>query len=244
MKDTNRKSFALLGAIISILILAAFGTGIAVFVAGRNQGTITQISTAKSFYALQAGVEFAQRKLRATGEGISLNTLAGTYEFGNTTFTISSGGANTVIIRGNNQDAVSQYQTDIPLVNQANCFIINASGAHQSIAKLRGITLQRASGCSLSLTLSALTGTWTPNNSERLNRIKIEEAAFEYDSAVGVASGETAVFDNPYTINDNAIRDFVEIQWDKNLGGNKDFDFIATMSDGSTLPFAVHLLNP
>jgi len=236
--------FALLGALIIILILASLGVGVAVFTSSRNQETITQITSGKSFYSLQAGIEFAERKLRSTGEGVSLSTLAGIYEFGNTTFTLESGGGDTVIVTGNNQNAVTEYQLQIPQVNQANCFLIDTSGAHQTVAKLRGITLQRAAGCSISLTLTALTASWVPNNNERLNRIKIEEAAFEYDSPTGIASGETAQFNNNYTINDNIIRNFVEIQWDRNLGGDKDFDFIAIMSDGSTKAFFAHLLNP
>ena len=244
MKNTGQKSFALLGALIIILILATFGVGVVVFISSRNQGTISQITSSKALYSLQAGIEFAERKLRGTGEGVSLSTIAGTYEFGNTTFTLANSGGDTVIVTGNNQDAVTQYRLEIPQVNQGNCIIIDTSDVNQSTAKLRGITLQRAAGCSISLTITALTATWAPNNNERLDRIKIEEAAFEYDSPTGIASGETAQFNNNYTINDNSIRNFVEIQWDTNLGGDKDFDFVGIMSDGSTKAFSAYLLNP
>ena len=54
--------FALLGALIVTLILAILGTGVVVFVSRNNQDTISYTSGIRSFYALQAGIEFAERK--------------------------------------------------------------------------------------------------------------------------------------------------------------------------------------
>jgi len=89
------RGFALLGALIITLVLAILGTGVVVFVSRNSQNTISYTTGTRSFYALQAGIEFAERKLRITGENIPIGTLAGTYEFGNTAFTISSGGSSS-----------------------------------------------------------------------------------------------------------------------------------------------------
>ena len=199
----GKKSFAFLGALIIILILATFGVGVVVFISSRNQGTISQITSSKALYSLQAGIEFAERKLRATGENIPIGTLAGTYEFGNTTFTLSSGGGNTVIVSGSEENAYSQFQLDIPQVTQGGCLIVNTDDADREGKKVKNIELKRDPSCSISLTITALTALWNPDHSEHLDRIKIEEGPFEYDDDVGITSGGTALFESHYPINNN-----------------------------------------
>ncbi len=235
-----KSGFALLGALISILVLAILGTGVTVIVSRNNQATISQISSTRSLYALQAGIEFAQRKLRATGESVSINTLAGTYEFGNNTFTITNGGNNTVIISGSGQDAFSQFTLDIPQVNQGTCLIVQTDDAAIDKKKLIDITLQRDPLCSIALTITALKTTWTPDNSEKLDHIQIEKNPVEYDSKKGITSGQTATFSNTYTINNTALHTITEIRWDVNIGPSK-FDFLFTMSDGTTKALSLDL---
>ena len=105
---------------------------------------------------------------------------------------------------------------------------------------MKNIELKRDPSCSISLTITALRAIWTPDESERLDRIKIEEDPFEYDDDTGITSGGTATFENPYLIDDSEWHEVKEIRWDTNIGPS-DFDFTFTLSDGSTKRFTLDL---
>ncbi len=246
MMDLNKtySGQAVLAAIVSVFILGVFGIGVGVFNSANQTLRINQITNEEAYYSLQAGIEFAQKKIREATTQQDINNLIGVYEFAQGTFNIVYDGVNTLTITASRINSNLNYKVNIPspIKSQAQCLIIDTSGAYISNKNLSGIVLKRDPTCNISLTITALTPTWSPNYNERMKYVQIKTNPLEYSNATGVLSGEKAIFNSSYTINDNANHNLNYIQWDINLGP-KNFDpMIFEMSDGSTKTFSVNLL--
>lgn len=239
MIPRNRDGFAILGIVITILILAALGTGLAQWAASNQKSRTEQWQMAQATYANHGALEYALKLSLGGDTGTSY-----TRHLANTTMTITR--ANN-LIKANvlGQDGTSaNYQITDPNPpeedgGQAACLKIDTSTGHLStdFYKIQDIGVRRDPSCSPSkhptITIVSMSISWQPNFGEVLNRIQFDGLPIEYS---GPSRPSGSLFDfgaNDFTFSDSGNHTLDNIRWESQMK-NHDFFLTFNMVDGTS----------
>lgn len=225
MSIFSDKGISTIAAALTLLILAAMGAVLTYLVAAGSVGRMHRLSGAQALYVVQAGIEYAVKRVYdQQNEIVNPPGLS----FGEGSFTVSRSGL-TLTVTGTVGDAVRVHSVDSP--TEADCTTIDTSNINltHSGKRIQGINFRKT--CLTSITVDKMQLSWIPNNNEKLKEIKIENLIV-YTNPAGSSSG-TLIEITDYTVtngNNNVINWF-EFSADME---DKDVTLSFIMGDGST----------
>lgn len=223
----DQKGVTFLGAVLIIFTLSTLGIGVARFSATNQTVRTHQLTSEESFYATQAGIEFSQRKI--LDEIVNVSDIAGIYEIGNSTFTISDGGAGTVVVTGDREGASSPYSVMISRTG-ANCTDLDSSAAYYASADKKMYDLYLENRCSDPVVIDKMTISWVPLTPfAEMSKIRID-ADWKYSNPPLSSGIEADILDTTLPGTSTTILDYV--QWKDPMDG-KVVILIFTFTDGS-----------
>lgn len=224
--------FAILGVIGAMLILAFFGQAV-VYLAGTTQEmALDQVDLDAAFYEAQAGTEYGLAKVAS---GVSAAVASPGITLGRGKFWIAED-ASTLTVTGTCGSA--QVVQSVHKPNQADCLDIDIHDADTHDDDLKHIDLKKV--CGPTVTIDKIILAWTPDNGERLKKLKIESFT-AYNDPVGAASGTVLNIADYIITNHNTIN-LTEINFDSDMDG-KSFTLTFVMGDASQAiagPFTPH----
>ncbi|MBI4209810.1 MAG: hypothetical protein HY538_08940 [Deltaproteobacteria bacterium] len=234
----NERGVAVVAALIAIFLMGALGAGIAYFVASNQQTRIQQVTSDQAFYSAHAGIEFALGQILTGGS----SALTFTRNFSGETINITRA-SSLITVSATEKSAVATYSvTDPNPPSQGSCLQVDTSAkAISGNTLLVGLVLSRDASCTAALVITGMQMSWTPDNGEQANRIRIAGGSVEY-SGPAQSSGSTFDFgSNDYTINDSSDHDLTDIRWSSNIT-NHNFTLVFLMEDSSTKTVQVNFL--
>lgn len=222
----NNRGYHVFGTIIAIFVLALIGgailyTSVISEIAKKMSG-----SKAQAFYIAQAGAEYAMKKFRHPASPVV--TEPGK-SFSNGTFVISYADP-LVTVTGRWGEARHTSQFNRP--TDAECTPLDASSAIlDGASKIHHIYFEK--DCLTQTIIDKMRLSWTPDNGEKIEKVRIDNSYVLYDNTGGQGSGELLEL-NDYTLSDSTTHEFskMEFRMSDNLAG-KTFTLTVTFKDGS-----------
>ncbi|MDO8493733.1 MAG: hypothetical protein Q7S68_00140 [Deltaproteobacteria bacterium] len=224
--------FTILGVIITIGILAAFGGGLAVMVASNQSARTQMYRSDQAYYSNHAALEFAMRQIQVDLVPFAIPAR----DFVGEALTITRTGGQVWSTTTEGEASAAYRIVDPNPPTDATCLVVDVAGAVLSADEknLLGIDLSRISDCPNPVTIISMTISWEEEHNEKLLQIQIEGDPKEYEGVAGQSSGSTFDFSSDdYTINDYAIHDLTHIRWNQRVDDIEEFTLLFNMSDGS-----------
>jgi len=224
MKTFN-KGISTIATLLMLMSLTVIGLVLAYLVSAGLESRNNYLLSQQAFYVTQAGIEHAVKKIY---EGESETVSPPGKVFGTGSFTVSRSGR-TLTVTGTVHNTVRVHNVDSP--TQAECMTIEIENFNlqQNETVISQVTFRKV--CLTSITINQMTLSWTPDNGERLKKIRIENATI-YDNPAGSSSGtllDTADYTTPVG-NNNVIN---KIEWDSSME-DKEITITFYMGDAST----------
>lgn len=251
----NNRGFYIIGVVITLLILAALGIGVANYFAQTQNLKINQVQKIRASYLAKVGIEYAERRIRE--DAVPREDVVGDYQFGSGTITIEQDAGDVIrsIGRKGNATITNEVVIGSSSGGQGDCMSFHSHGAVWLVTvdvhgqpgvqrtRLRGLKIKRStdSGCDMPIRIVSLTASWSPDNNYHLTRVQIDNvnSPLEYqDDAEGITSGGTAVFQLPYDVPNPATDQVTYIQWAEVIFSTT-FNLSFDLEDGSSFSYTV-----
>jgi len=221
--------------LITVAIIGVFSLALPVFIAGNQNTRTNELNSMQAYYNAHAGIEFALREILVGGQGLSC--IFSDRDFASNAFNITRFN-NRIQVTGNQGNATRNFSiTDPNPANSATCSNLDVVSAFVTNGdnKLQGITFSRDPSCNCPLSIVSMTNSWTPDANERVKFIRVDNSIY-YSQNPGQLSGETEVFDAPFTIglSDYTSHDLTNIQFQKKIDDVTEFSLIFNFADGSS----------
>lgn len=229
------KGMSLLGALVATLVLAAMGAAMATLVATNQELRSYQYTADQSFASAQAGLEMVLGLIHIGAspcDAMSRNFM-GDSQANSVVVSRTNNRIYVNATKGNANSAVSIVDPDPP--NAGDTLLIDTSGAQDASngappKKLLGVTLQLDTGCGAAVTLTTMVVTWTPEDDEDVEQIKLDNHNI-YNDSHGAESGELIDVTDT-TINDAAEHEINFIRWGDTIQ-NRLYTIQFNFNDGS-----------
>jgi hypothetical protein len=227
------KGFIALGVVFCMGILSVLSFALANYTASNQATRNNQFYMDQAFASAHAAFEYAMRQIKVEGNPSSIPVR----HFADTTLAPIRAGTKVSVATSKSIASNSFSITDPTPPGQANCLLVDVSGANWSNSHktLTGITFARDPSCSSTLTITSMKISWTPVGSQDIILIQINSIiGFEYYNPISnLGSGSTFPFTVPYSISSNTTRYLRQIIWDSSTS-NTITTLTFIMSDGST----------
>ncbi len=165
----GQRGVSIVGTVFTLIILGIMGAAMVAIVSDEQESRMRNLSREHSFYAAQAGFEYALREIREGGYPIVTAKQLGTAAFTTTIEPV----ARRITATGAAYEAERTHSITTSQL-AGDCASINASGAHlggSSGNELLGLTISRS--CLNAVNIAAITVAWTPDVGERVRRVRI-----------------------------------------------------------------------
>jgi len=162
-----------LAVIATMVIMGAMGLGIAQLMTTSQEMRLRQILYQKAYYINQAGLEYAVRRV---WEGVDSDVPAPGINFAGGTFTSVRSES---VITVTSQLAEAQVIHQLISPTQADCLEIDTSNVEVGGGNddwIQGIRLRKT--CLTSITIDAIVASWTPDNGEEMNEVRIQSSTW------------------------------------------------------------------
>lgn len=242
----HERGISVLGILVSIAVLAAMGTGMAVLVSTNQELRTAQYYSGQAFASAQAGLEVT---LGLIYHGATpCDPLSRSLE-GDTLL-----GENIVVSRANNRIYVTASKgtavTSVSIVDpippaQGQYLTVDVTHSKDSSngappAKLIDTSFQLVPGCGTTVTITSMAVSWEPNNGEKVQQIK-----FDGNNVYSVGGGAGAVSGTTIDIVDQTIADaglhMVDfIRWNGDIQ-NRLYTIVFNFADGSNKSVSIDL---
>lgn len=239
----NECGFSVLGILISIIVLAAMGSGMAVLVSSNQSTRTMQLYSDQSFATAQAGLEFALGKIYGgvnPCSSLNINFLGDNFLGDSITINRANDLVSVIGVKGtstttlNVTDPIPPSSGQLLQVNTQNA---QDAGNGAPPKKLQGVTFQLLPGCGGPVTITTLVVSWSPNYGEGIRQIKFDGGNVYND--ISVISGATIdIVDT--TISDANIHTIDFIRWQEDIQ-DRLYTIVFNMSDGSSKTVTIDL---
>lgn len=233
----NDKGVSILGAVLTLFILAIFGAAIVSLTSTEQEIRRRHIEKEQAFYEAMAGLEYAVREVVNGGYPVVTNKVLGRGSF---TTTIDPS-QHIVRSTGTSGDVTKSYQITMNNLG-GDCLNINndqMTVVGPNKTDMKANTIKKL--CNNALTIDKFQFTWSPNNGEKVTLIKVENNTV-FNNVAGAGSGE--VIDIPdYTITGGVAHQINLIQFTNNML-NKQFTMTIYLSDTSYKSLQFVILPP
>lgn len=225
MKILDKNSgFSTLAALFTLLSLLAMGTAISYFTSINATSRANHLMGMQDFYIVQAGLEYSVKKIYEGQNGV-VDPPGINFASGN--FTVARDDR-TLTVTGTLGPTVRSHQVESP--TEADCNIIDVTNInlHEAGKRVSQVTFRK--NCLASINVDKMQFTWTPDEGEKLQKIKIESLT-AYNDPVGVPSGTIIDISNYIvTIPSNQVINIIE--WDNSIE-DQDITINFIMGDGT-----------
>ena len=214
-------------AVIGIMtVMALFGITVANLVAVNHAVRTDHALYETASMVTQAGIEYGVKKIY---EGSSPIVAEPGKNFSRGNFIISQSGRTLTITSRVGEVSVVR-RMDSP--TEADCTRIDISSVNVvgNDDRLSGIQIRKV--CLVQVVLDKVTFAWTPDDGERLKKIKIENATV-YNNPAGDPSGTLLDITN-YVMNNNNQNNMNHVEFNDEIE-DKTFTMTLTFGDGTTL---------
>lgn len=239
----NQRGISVLGILIAVMILAAMGTAMTVWVSSNQSTRMLQLYSDQSFATAQAGVEFALGKIYGGVNpctSLNINFLGDNFLGDNITITRAN---NRVTVVGTRASSTTTLSVTDPIPpNSGQLLQVNTTNAQDAgngapPKKLIGVTFQLAPGCGGPVTITTMVVSWNPEDDEEVVHIKIDNNNVYNGS--GKESGETINIDD-ITINDANVHPINFIRWEDDIQ-DRLYTIRFNFADGSNKTVTIDL---
>lgn len=228
----NQKGFSLLAALLTLMAMIAMGGVVAYMVAANQQGRASHFQSMQSFYVMQAGIEYAIKKIFEGEDGI----IGVPVTFGGGSFTSTRVGR-TLTVTATVGDSSRSYRVDSP--TEADCLRIYAWAPlpeNGGTRVVRGLSFVKE--CLPSVTITQMIYSWAEDNSERLMTIRFMDGMpgeNAYDNPAGIPSGTLADISD-YVLLDSSTKDIDYVDFNASMFGmfGKTVTIQFNFADGSS----------
>lgn len=181
----GQRGISIIGTVFTLIILSLMGAAMVAIVSDEQESRMRSLSRERSFYAVQAGFEYALREIREGGYPIVTAKPLARAAF----TTAIEPNARRITVTGSSYEAERAHSITTSQLAR-DCASINTSGAHlggSSGNELLGLTISRS--CLNAVNVAAVTVAWTPDVGERVRRIRIGGVEV-FSLLAGQGSGE------------------------------------------------------
>lgn len=223
----DRRGISIIGTVFTLIILSIMGAAMVAIVSDEQESRMRSLSRERSFYAVQAGLEYALREIEEGGypivaaKPLDMSTFTTSIEPNERRITVTG-----VAYEAERTHSITTSQL------ARDCATIDSSGAHlggSSGNELLGLTISRS--CLNAVNVAAVTVTWTPDVGERVRRIRIGGVEV-FDLLAGNASGELIDVSDARISGASAAIDTIEFS--AGMSG-KTVDITLTFTDSSSV---------
>ncbi|MBT3182321.1 MAG: hypothetical protein HN337_07440 [Deltaproteobacteria bacterium] len=221
----NERGISIIGTIFTLIILGVLGTALVAMVSMDQESRMRSIKREYSFYAVQAGFEYALREIKEGGYPLAQNKALDDASFTNALDCASR----KITVVGSSDDTSKTHSITTSQVS-SDCLTINTAGASVGGAsgnEIHGLVLTKT--CLNAVTVDQITLVWTPEAGETVRLVRIGGVDV-YDDFTGVASGV------PVDITDTKITGSSSIDYIRFSSGisGTSVTMTCTMSDSCT----------
>lgn len=199
----RNKGVSIIGTLFTLIILGVLGASLVSLVSMEQESRMRSIRRELSFYAIQAGFEYALREIKEGGYPVVTAKPLG---FATFTTTITPADKKITVVGS----SIENFKTHSITTSQlaSDCTTINTSGVSvggSSLDRIQNISVTKT--CLNAVNIASVRLTWTPNVGERVTEVRISGTTV-YTDINGIPSGGT-----------------VDVQ-DTKVSSSKTFDYI------------------
>lgn len=180
----SQRGISIVGAVFTLIVLGIFGSAIVTLVSTEHEMRASLISEERSFYGVQAGLEYAMREIDQGGFPIVTGKA-----FANGSFSTSIDfSQHLILVTGTVGGTKNNYRITCTRMG-GDCVAIDGSKVSLSgtgKTDLLGLTFKKT--CNTAVTIDKIKFVWQPNNGEKVKKIVIDNVPM-YDSGSGATSG-------------------------------------------------------
>jgi len=225
-RSLGERGVSIVGTVLTMITLGIMGAALVGIVAAEQESRKICLSREYSFYAVQAGLEYALREINEGGYPIVEDK-----QFADSTFTVEiDPGPRRITATGQAADATRHHSITTDLL-AADCVSIDASGATLGGSydnELYGIVLNHS--CLIAVNVDGMTLDWTPDTGGTVRKVRIGGVDV-YDDISGTAAG-VPIDTADYRFDTQASIDYITFTSDM---GGKSIDLTITFTDSSSL---------
>jgi len=223
----NRDGISIVGSIFAFLILGIMGATLVALVSSDQESRMNSIRRDRSFYAVQAGLEYALREIDQGGYPIVTDKVIGESSF---TSTIKPSSRQISVV-GSSGDAMRSNTITAPEL-ASDCMDIDVSGASVSGSgnnRLSGIALTKTCLTAVGLDITGVG--MSPYIGELVTRVSID-GNLVYENMIG---SPLVVDIEDYRVYNSSVIDYIEFS--SSIVG-KTIVLTLTFTDSSSLQSA------
>lgn len=235
---TKSRGISVLGALVAVFVLAAMGGVMAVMVATNQETRLHQIYVDQSFASAQAGLEVvlalnyngdspcASKSRNLLGDSLVGNSITVVRANNRIYVTGAEGDSNTAVSIVDPIPPTSGAMLEIDTTNAKD----SSNGAPPK--KLIDIMFNLLPGCGNPVTITSLTVSWTPDNGEKVQQVKLDNnVVFNMGGQNGILSGGVVDIDD-VTVADASQHVLDFIRWNESIQ-NRLYTIQFNYADGS-----------
>lgn len=183
----SQKGLSIVAAVFTLIVLGIFGAAIVALVAAEQEFRAGEVSLNRAFYNVQAGLEYAIRKIYTGQNPVTVNK-----PFGYGTYSVAVNyieGSNREIIVTGNIGNISKTHQITHNTFGADCLGVNNNQATltgNNKTDLKAITITRM--CNEIIVIDKIGLSWTPDGGTVVKKIKIDNDVV-WEDVGGVPSG-------------------------------------------------------